>query len=167
MQKLTERTRQIVADATPEPVDIFRSYYYTCPPYQQDPPTEEDRSRTTGYRRFVRALTHLPRFEVREGHLQQDGVRQDGRPVFIQKRVDLLLGLDAALLAGRHLVTHIALIAGDGDFVPAADVVKREGASVWLFHGPRATYSYDLWLAADERHEMDEAFMLDVARGSS
>ena len=173
MQKLSERIRQSVADATPEPVDLFRSYYYTCPPYQHEPPTDEDRSRTAGYRSFVKALTHLPRFQVREGRLRHDGFREDGRPIFIQKRVDLLLGLDAALLAGRQLVTHIALVAGDGDFVPAAEAVKGEGVSVWLFHGPRygadhrSTYAYDLWLAADERHEMDKAFMRDIARNPS
>lgn len=93
-----------------------------------------------------------------------DGFREDGRPVFTQKQVDLLLGLDAALLAGRQVVTHIALIAGDGDFVPVIDVMKREGVSVWLVHGPRSTYAYDFWLAADERHEMDEAFMRGIAR---
>ena len=110
---------------------------------------------------------------MREGRLRHDGFRADGHPIFTQKRVDLLLGLDAALLAGRRLVTHIALVAGDGDFVPAAEAVKGEGVSVWLFHGPRygsdgrSTYAYDLWLAADERHEMDEAFLRNIARTSS
>ena len=166
MQALSEHLRRTVADATPEPVDIFRSYYYTCPPYQHDPPAADDRNRTAGYRRFVDALTHLPRFQVREGHLRLDGFREHGRPVFTQKQVDLLLGLDASLMAGRQVATHIAIVAGDGDFVPVINVVKREGASVWLFHGPHTTYAHDLWLAADERHEIDEAFMRDIARTS-
>ena len=70
-------------------------------------------------------------------------------------------------MAGKQVVTHIALIAGDGDFVPVIDVLKSEGVSVWLFHGPRSTYAYDLWLAADERHEISEAFMRAIARSSS
>ena len=167
IEELSGRVRQVVADATPEPVDVFRSYYYTCPPYQHDPPAADDRNRTAGHRRFVEALTHLPRFQVREGHLRLDSLGEDGRPVFTQKQVDLLLGLDAAQMAGRQIVTHIALIAGDGDFVPVIDVLKREGVSVWLFHGPRSTYAYDLWLAADERHEISEAFMRAIARSSS
>ena len=166
IRKLSGRVGQFVADATPEPLDIFRTYYYTCPPFQHNPPTDDERHRTAGYRGFVKALTQLPRFQVREGHLRHDGARDGARPIFVQKQVDLLLGLDAALLSGRQIVTHIAVIAGDGDFVPVIDVAKSEGVSVWLFHGPRATYAHDLWLAADERHEMDEAFMRDIARTS-
>ena len=56
MQKLSERIRQSVADATPEPVDLFRSYYYTCPPYQHEPPTEEDRERTGRLSRLRNSL---------------------------------------------------------------------------------------------------------------
>ncbi len=164
MQVLSEKVRQAVAHASPEPVDIVRSYYYTCPPYQHDPPAADDRNRTAGYRRFVDALTQLPRFQVREGHLRLDGFGEDGRPLFTQKQVDLLLGLDAAEIAGSQIVTHIALIAGDGDFVPVMEVLKREGVSVWLFHGPLATYAHDLWLAADERLEIDHAFMREIAR---
>ncbi len=164
IQLLAEHVRQVVAEATPEPLDLFRTYYYTCPPSQPDPPTDDDRHRTAGYRRFVRALTQLPRFQVREGHLRLDGFGEDGRPLFTQKQVDLLLGLDAAEIARSQVVTHIALVAGDGDFVPVMEVLKREAVSVWLFHGPRATYAHDLWLAADDRHEMDEAFMRDIAR---
>ena len=164
IQLLAEHVRQVVAEATPEPLDLFRTYYYTCPPFQPDPPTDDDRHRTAGYRRFVKALTQLPRFQVREGHLRQVDARENQKPTFVQKQVDLLLGLDAALLAGRQIVTHIAVVAGDGDFVPVFGVAKSEAVSVWLFHGPRATYAHDLWLAADERHEMDEAFMRDIAR---
>ena len=69
-------------------------------------------------------------------------------------------------MAGRQVATHIAIVAGDGDFVPVIDVAKSEGVAAWLFHGPRSTYAHELWLAADERHEMDEAFMRDIARTS-
>ncbi len=167
MQAFSECVRQVVAGATPEPVDIVRSYYYTCPPYQHHPPVDDDRDRTAGYRRFVEALSQIPRFQVREGHLRLDGFREDGRPVFTQKQVDLLLGLDAAQMARSQTVTHIALIAGDGDFVPVLEVLKREGVCDWLVHGPRATYSRDLWLAADERLEIGIALMRAIARDST
>jgi len=99
--------------------------------------------------------------------LRLDGFREDGRPVFTQKQVDLLLGLDAAQMARSQTVTHIALIAGYGDFVPVLEVLKREGVCVWLVHGPRATYSRDLWLAADERLEIGIALMRAIARDST
>ena len=63
-------------------------------------------------------------------------------------------------------------MAGDGDFVPAVRVAKQEGATVWLFHGPRAgangrpTYSRSLYREADARAEMDEAFLRSAERAS-
>ena len=88
----------------------------------------------------------------------------DGHPTFQQKRVDLLLGLDIALLSAKQQITHMALLAGDGDFHPAVKVAKQEGVSFWLFHGPRGTYSRELWQEADERIEFDTAFMKAVRR---
>ena len=88
----------------------------------------------------------------------------DGRPTFQQKRVDLLLGLDIALLSARQRVTHMALLAGDADLHPAVTVAKQEGVSFWLLHGPRGTYSRELWREADERVEIDTAFVDTIRR---
>lgn len=44
-----------------------------------------------------------------------------------QKSVDMKIGLDIASLAFKSLVTKIILVAGDGDFVPAAKLARREG----------------------------------------
>lgn len=44
-----------------------------------------------------------------------------------QKRVDMMLGIDIASLAYKKNVDRIILISGDGDFVPAAKVARREG----------------------------------------
>jgi uncharacterized LabA/DUF88 family protein len=82
----------------------------------------------------------------------------------------LLLGLDFALLSGKKQITHAAVIAGDSDLLPAFQVAKDEGISVWLFHGPRvskkdgkSTYADDLWREADERFEIDLSFMNRIA----
>ena len=170
--QLAGRIRDRIAEDTVEPLDILRTYYYDCPPFQSEPPTDEESRRYGNYRRFTRALSYLPRFEVRLGRLQLQGRRPDGSPIFRQKQVDLLLGLDLALLSGKNQVTHVALVAGDGDFVPAVRVAKQEGATVWLFHGPRAgvnrrpTFSRALYREADARAEMDEAFMRSAERAS-
>jgi len=44
-----------------------------------------------------------------------------------QKGVDIKIGLDIASLAYKKLVDKIVLVSGDGDFVPAAKVARREG----------------------------------------
>ena len=164
LDRLGERVRRMVEDDSIGDVDRLRTYYYVCPPYQDHPATPEQRERTAGYDRFKLAAQQLRRFEVREGRLERRGVGPDGRPVFQQKRVDLLLGLDIALLSIRQRVTHMALLAGDSDFLPAVTVAKQEGVSFWLFHGPRRTYSQELWNEADERFEMDAEFVNSIRR---
>lgn len=171
MQKLVQEIVQAVASRTPEPLDLFRVFYYHCSPYQSNPPTDAERQRYSARRRFFDALRRLPRFDVREGRLEYRGNGNGGEPLFEQKRVDLMLGLDFALLSGKRQISHVALLAGDSDFIPAFEVAKSEGVSAWLFHGPpvsrinqRPTYHRDLWQAADERVEMDLPLMKRVER---
>ena len=52
---------------------------------------------------------------------------QDFEISFIQKGVDMKIGLDIASLAYKKQVGQIILIAGDSDFVPAAKLARREG----------------------------------------
>ena len=169
--KLSEAIADEVRRASLESVDLFRTLYYHCAPYQSNPPTSEEARRFGNHRRFFDALQRLPKYEVREGRLQYKGDRADGSPIFEQKRVDLMLGLDFALLAGKNVVTHMAILSGDSDMIPAVDVAKREGVSVHLIHGPKEskvqsypTYHHELWLAADDRFELTQAFMNSVAR---
>jgi uncharacterized LabA/DUF88 family protein len=149
---------------THEPVDLLRTFYYHCPPYQSNPPTDEENKRFGQARAFHAALERLPRFEVRLGRLAYRGVDDKGLPIFQQKRVDLLLGLDFALLAGKQQITHAAIVSGDSDLIPAVIVAKREGVSIWLVHGPRGNYARELWDNVDDRLEMTQDFMNGVAR---
>jgi uncharacterized LabA/DUF88 family protein len=169
--RLAQEIVRQVSSKTPEPVDLFRVFYYNCPPYQGNPPTPDESRRYSAKRGFFDAVRRLPRFDVREGRLAFRGTDAAGKPLFEQKRVDLMLGLDFALLSGKRQITHVALLAGDSDFIPAFEVAKSEGVSTWLFHGPRvsrvnrqSTYHSDLWLAADERIEIDLAMMKAVER---
>ena len=155
--KLAVEITETVHQKTPEPVDRVRTFYYNCPPYQSNPATEDERSRYASYRRFKDALGSLERFEFREGRLARRELN-DGRQYFIQKRVDLLLGLDIALFSSKRQVNHIVLVAGDSDFIPAISVAKTEGVSTWLFHGPVDTYHRELWREADERWEITQDF---------
>ena len=78
--------------------DVLRTYYYHCPPYQGNPPTQDERDRYAAQRKFYTALERLPRFSVRLGRLAYRGDDAAGRPKFEQKRVDILLGVDMVLL---------------------------------------------------------------------
>jgi uncharacterized LabA/DUF88 family protein len=170
-KKLVAQVQLTVAAKTPDSVDLLRTYYYHCLPYQSNPPTEEEARRYGSRHRLFAALRRLDRFTVREGRLVFRGLGAEGKPMFQQKGIDLLLGLDFALLSGKRQITHAAVVSGDSDLIPAFEVARGEGISVWLFHGPlrskltgSSTYAEELWLAADERVALDQTFMDRVAR---
>lgn len=57
-----------------------------------------------------------------------DDLREDDFKLnYVQKGVDMRIGLDIASLAYKHQVSQIVLISGDSDFVPAAKLARREG----------------------------------------
>ena len=145
--------------------DILRTYYYNCLPYHGNPPTDEERRRYATQRKFFDELERLPRFEVRLGRLERRDDDQGGKPRFVQKRVDILLGVDMVLLAVKQAIQEVVLIAGDSDFIPAIQVAKYEGALIRLFHGEGC--HADLWRLADERTRIDQAFIESVRRGDS
>ena len=137
--------------------EILRTYYYDCLPYQSANPREEERRMLSDKQRFFFSLNKIPRFCVRQGKLVFRGHKNEGKPIFIQKRVDLLLGLDLGYLVSAGKIEEVAIVAGDSDFIPAIEFAKREGVVVWLIHGPFGTYHQDLWLAADERKEITQS----------
>lgn len=89
--------------------------------------------------RFITALQMIPRFEVRLGKLAFRGRDGNGAPIFVQKRVDNMVGVDMALLAGKGKITNVALLTGDSDYMPSIEAVKREGVLVTLL--PARSYA--------------------------
>ncbi len=83
-------------------LEILRTYFYDCLPYQSPNPTPDERTRFGKRQGFHSALSMNPRFEVRLGRLEFRGTRDNGKPIFEQKRVDILMGVDLALLAAKH-----------------------------------------------------------------
>jgi uncharacterized LabA/DUF88 family protein len=160
--KLSAAITKEVQSRSAEPVELLRTMYYHCLPYQSPRPTPAEAARYGSARKFMDALGRLPRFQVRLGRLVYRGNDDTGRPIFQQKKVDLLLGLDFALLAGKHQISHAAIVAGDADLIPAVEAAEQEGVCVWLFHG--STYARDLWDVVDERVEFTQNFMNSVAR---
>ena len=155
---------RVIADNTVEPLDLLRTYYYDCLPYQSDPPTLEERGRMSRESSFFAALKNLSSFSVREGRLAFRGLDANGQPIFQQKGVDLLLGLDFALLSAKHQITHADVVSGDSDMIPAFEAAQQEGIKTWHIHGPARSYARELWQKADDRLEMTAEFMGTVAR---
>jgi uncharacterized LabA/DUF88 family protein len=150
------------------PDELLRAYYYHCLPYQSNPPTEEERLRYAARHRFITALGFLPRFEVRLGRLAYRGTDTDGKPIFQQKRVDCMLGVDMALLAGKGKITNLAIFTGDSDLIPAVEAAKKEGVLVTLWHGSLTSDetkpSRELFEIADERKELKAELVKTILR---
>lgn len=150
------------------PDELFRAHYYHCASYRSDPPTQDEAQRYASRLRFFTALSHLDRFDVRLGRLAYRGVdRETGKRIFIQKRVDCMVGVDMALLAAKGKIERVVLLSGDSDLIPAIEAVKRESILVTLWHGPLgtdSTPSRDLFEICDERKEVSRTLIESIRR---
>jgi hypothetical protein len=80
-----------------------------------------------------------------------------GERIFEQKRVDCMIGVDMALLAGKGKIPNAAVLTGDSDLIPAIESVKREGVLTTLWHGGltlESRPSAELYALVDERRQL-------------
>lgn len=130
------------------PLDLLRCYFYDCPPWMSATPSEDERRRMAAHDRFVVELEDLDRWSVRLGKLERR--RGDGRDVFAQKRVDVLLAVDMVRHAAAGHIQHAVIVAGDSDFIPAVIAAKECGATVTIWCARDRTPHRELLVAADE-----------------
>lgn len=150
---------------------LLRCVYFNCLPYLSQNPTFEEKDVYDKKLGFYQRLEKLERFEVKLGHLAYRGIDElTGKPVLEQKQIDVLITSEMVYAAARRNVSAIALLSGDGDFLPAAEIVKREGLTFCLAHGPRSgtfiTVHEHLWIAADKRLEITKEFLTPFIRDS-
>ena len=148
---------------------LLRCVYFNCLPYLSNSPSPEEQEAYRKKEGFYLRLQRLDRFEVKLGRLAFRGMdEQSGKPVLEQKQVDVLLAIEMVYYAARRSVDNIILLSGDGDFLPALKLVKREGLTFALAHGPRSgaqlTVQEGLWEAADLRLTLDMAFLEPLLR---
>lgn len=95
------------------------------------------------------------------------GIDQNGEKILIQKRIDTMVGVDMALLAGKGKITRLALFSGDSDLIPAIEAVKSEGVLVTLWHGSfskNTSPSQELYDICDERSLLTAEIVSRVLR---
>ncbi|MBJ7613571.1 MAG: NYN domain-containing protein [Candidatus Dormibacteraeota bacterium] len=144
---------------------LVRTYYYNCPL----PPDEPEQKRTA-QQRFFGALARAPYLEVRLGRLSPTDVYCPacGTTVrrYVEKGVDMRIGVDMLSLASRGLFDVAVLVSGDGDLAEAVRAVKELGKHVELAALPKGR-SWELVQAADLVREITPAdmqpFMLSAA----
>ena len=109
-------------------------FYYTCPPFQSENPSETERRMKEGYDKFILALSKNKDITVRQGRCQKI-IRSDGSAIYNQKGVDVLLAIDLSR-ANQDFpeVKKIILVSSDTDFCPVIwDIKQRDDIEIILY----------------------------------
>ncbi|MBO7313541.1 MAG: NYN domain-containing protein [Alistipes sp.] len=124
---------------------LFRVFYYDCRPFgdviELPDGKQIDYSASKGYEdknKYLDALCQTERFALRLGELSFTGWKHDPfskklKPDFKQKSVDMKFGLDMAVMATKHTVDKIVLVAGDSDFITPIKYARTEGLQIYLY----------------------------------
>lgn len=145
------------------------TFYYDCPPFQSDPPTKEEKTRKSGFDRFVYKLKTYPRFQVRLGKLSRVDSQcehcGDKTTKYKQKRVDNLLTVDLTRAIWKDNISKAILITGDSDFVPAVEEANRAQilTHVYYLRSANTAIHDELFMACSERTEITRQ-LLEKAR---
>jgi uncharacterized LabA/DUF88 family protein len=77
--------------------------------------------------RFLDELSCQEYIDMRAGELKINGVNEDASPIFVQKQVDMLMGLDIAHVSYRKQVDKVVIFSKDTDIVPAMRTARNNG----------------------------------------
>lgn len=139
----------------------YRTYVYYCPPYQSNPPTDEEKLKKSKYDKFITVLKKMPRMEIRSGRLVKKS-----NTTFVQKRVDTYFAIDLVKLSLQKNIQKAILIAGDSDFVPAIKEAKEQGIMVKILYYP-GTIHDELRECADEVEQLRLDTIKEILYNSS
>ena len=145
------------------------TFYYDCPPFQSNPPTEPEKTRKAGFDKFIYSLRHQPRLQVRLGKLSRIDTICDscGKTTIKhkQKRVDNLLTVDLTRAVWKDNINKAILVTGDSDFVPAVDEANHAHilTHVYYLNAGNTRIHDELFEACSERTEITRE-LLEKAR---
>jgi uncharacterized LabA/DUF88 family protein len=124
--------------------DLRRVFYYDClDDVQKNGESDTDfETRVQAQRVAFDLIQSTEGFHVRLGSLSGKGNRKR------QKKVDVLLAVEALDHAFRKNIQQVCLITGDLDFSPLVDSLVRLGTYVKVMYEPRSA-ARELYAAAD------------------
>jgi uncharacterized LabA/DUF88 family protein len=130
--------RFIKSFINPEEEEIYRIFVYLTEPFTG---TIGGVDYTT-MPAFTHSMNFIDRLQVeelvavRKGKIAYRGQDRDNRPIFIQKQVDMILGLDVAHVAHHRLADRALILTLDTDCVPAMKAARISGMQVMLAFCP-------------------------------
>lgn len=152
----------------PATEELHRVLYYDCPEYSGTVQLPISRTPHTfaGADALLRDLAARDFFAVREGSLRFRGWDRKGaaagaqgapptdadfKPKFVQKGIDMRIGLDIATYAASDRIDRLGLVSADTDLVPALKHARRAGLQVTVYELPGQRLHRDLVEHADIR----------------
>lgn len=148
MGEMFGTTADLNFDAIRPGVNVRRIFYYDClnDRHRESESDTEFTARLAQQEALFGSIQSLRDFHVRLGSVT-------GQKKLRQKKVDVLLVVDALEHAFRGNMSRFRLIAGDLDFAPLVDCLVRLGTYVEVMYAPRSA-AVDLYRAADYSEEL-------------
>jgi len=112
--------------------EIYRIFFYLTDPFGSVI-NGTDYSKTPTYELSTALIDKLAVTEyvaLRKGSLVVRGLDANKKPIFIQKKVDMLFGLDIAHVSYNKLVDRVLILSADTDIVPAMKTARINGLQV-------------------------------------
>jgi len=112
--------------------EIYRIFVYLCEPYGGII-NGNDFSKTPVFSAangFIEKLQVKDYIAIRKGKIVCQGIDKEDKPIFVQKQVDMLLGLDIAHVAYKRLADRALILTADTDIIPAMKTARINGLQV-------------------------------------
>ena len=129
----------LISKFVDEGEEIYRVFFYVSEPvkkarWKSDTFSIDQNQR---YKRlydvattFLKTLRTKDLISIRRGKLEFRGYKANGKPLFTQKQVDMLIGIDIAHLSYLKLVDRVIVCSLDKDLVPALKLARINGLQV-------------------------------------
>jgi len=137
--------KKLVESFIDEDEELFRIFLYLTKPYHPGKrilsllnKNQQIKAKKVAKNQenFIKTIGICDFIAIRQGKLKFRGIDQNGNPIFIQKQVDMLMGLDIAHLSYNKLVDRILFFCGDSDLIPALKIARKNGLQVVLAYCP-------------------------------
>ena len=113
---------------------VYRIFFYLTDPFGGTINTT-DYSKTPTFKNAVSLIEKLAVTDyiaLRKGILVFRGFDNNNKPIFVQKKVDMLIGLDIAHVSYNRLADRVLILSADTDIVPAMKTARINGLQVVL-----------------------------------
>lgn len=114
--------------------EIYRIFIYLSAPIAKLRYRGEDLENRAYERtkQFIEVIASQPHIAVRKGKVKFRGYDKEGKPILMQKQVDMLIGLDVAHVSYTRLTDRVLIFSFDTDMIPAMKVARINGLQVVL-----------------------------------